>query len=557
MKNPETLDQLGVEERIMTALFTDITNFSTISAALTPQQLVHFLNEYLTEMGDVIEAHGGTIDKFEGDAIVAFFGAPVAYEDHALRACLACIDQQKRLVELRTRWKADKTLPLGLQELCDRWEAQGQIFLRVRMGLCAGPMVIGNMGSKKHPDYTMMGDTVNLAARFEGQLKIYNTGIMINDEMFKVVHDQVETRKLDMIQVIGKEEVVTAYEVLNRKGALHPEKYQVLELYNRGMGAFEAFQFAEAETFFHQALEIDPHDGPSALYVSRCKDFASAPPPDLIFRGDQVRMVSELEWMQQQQQRLEAQQQLIQEMEEELQTAHDLQMGLMPTERPQMDGYDISGHCIPANHVGGDFFQYFPLPEERLAICMADVSGHAMEAAVPVMMFSGILKSEMRHGHLLEQLYHDLNQTLYSTLEKRIFVCFAMGELDPKISTLRLANGGCPYPYHFRAATGEMVELRVDTYPLGIRPDTRYKVIETRLEPGDYVVFCSDGIIEAENSEGELFGFDRTAETIKRGCQEKFPAEQLLDFLIEELHAFTGDAPQRDDQTVVILGVEV
>ena len=556
MNKIETINQLNVEERVMTAFFSDISSFSTISASLTPHQLMRFLNEYLTEMGDIIEAYGGTIDKFEGDAIVAFFGAPVAYHDHAQRACMACIDQQKNLIELRTRWKVDKTLPLGLQELCDRWESQGRTFFKVRMGICAGSILVGNMGSNKYPDYTMMGHAVNLAARFERGQKLYGTDIMVNDQVYNQIGNQVETRKLDLIEVAGVEEPVLAYEILDRKGALSPEKYQVLELYNQGMATYEAFRFAEAQKFFNQALEIDPQDGPSALYVHRCEDYASKPPSDLIFRGEEVRVVSELDWVQEQQQRLEAQQQLIQELEEELQTAHDLQMGLMPREQPRIKGFDIIGRCIPANHVGGDFFQYFYLPQNRLVVCMADVTGHAMEAAIPVVMFSGILKSEMRHGHILEQLFHDLNQTLHETLDRHTFVCFTMGELNPSTRTFRLSNGGCPFPYHYRASTGEVGELKVVAFPLGVRPDTAYSAIDVSLAPGDRVVFCSDGIVEATNPAKEMFGFEQTADTIRQGCQEGLSAEALVERVIGQVQAFTGEAPQGDDMTVVVLQVE-
>jgi len=201
----------------------------------------------------------------------------------------------------------------------------------------------------------------------------------------------------------------------------------------------------------------------------------------------------------------EAQKKLIDELEEELQTAHDMQMGLMPTEAPQIPGYDIVGHCIPANHVGGDFFQYFP-QNDKLSISLADVTGHAMEAAVPVMMFSGILKSQMEVGGSVEDIFGRLNRSLHGTLDKRTFVCFTMGELDTETRTLHLANGGCPYPYHFRASTGEISELQLDAYPLAIRPDSEYQTIDIQLEAGDCIIFCSDGIIEAVKATSRFIG---------------------------------------------------
>ena len=190
-----------------------------------------------------------------------------------------------------------------------------------------------------------------------------------------------------------------------------------------------------------------------------------------------------------------------------------------------------------------------------MAISLADVTGHAMEAAVPVMMFSGILDTQMETGNILEDLFARLNRSLHRNLDSRTFVCFTMGELDTTSKKFRLSNGGCPYPYHYQVSTGEITELQVDGYPLGVRAEATYPVIETQLESGDRIIFCSDGIIEAENSEEEMFGFERTEETIRKGCQEDLSAPQLLDYLIGEVKTFTGDTPQGDDQTVVILGV--
>lgn len=286
MNNPDMINQLGGEEHVMTAFFSDIASFSTISECLTPVELVHFINDYLSEMCDIIEDYGGTIDKFEGDAIVAIFGAPEQYEDHAVRACMSSIDQQLKLVELRERWQKDNSLPTALQDLRGRWEKQGRVFAHVRIGVSAGPMVVGNMGSRTRTDYTMMGDNVNLAARFESGQKIYGTGIMVNDVIQEAVADLAEHRKLDVIQVVGKEKPVTCYEIMARKGELSPERFQVLELYNRALVSFEAFEFAEAAKIFSTALEIDPTDGPSALYFDRCEDFAANPPADLVFRAE-------------------------------------------------------------------------------------------------------------------------------------------------------------------------------------------------------------------------------------------------------------------------------
>ncbi|MEE8541672.1 MAG: adenylate/guanylate cyclase domain-containing protein, partial [Desulfobacterales bacterium] len=142
---------LGGEEREITAFFSDVQGFTSISEKLTPHELVELLNEYLTEMTDIILKHEGTVDKFEGDAIIAFFGAPNILPDHADRASLTTIEMQNRLAQLR-----------------EKWEVENKPMLYMRIGLCTGPAVVGNMGSKSRMDYTMMGDTVNTAARLEG-----------------------------------------------------------------------------------------------------------------------------------------------------------------------------------------------------------------------------------------------------------------------------------------------------------------------------------------------------------------------------------------------------
>jgi ligand-binding sensor domain-containing protein/serine phosphatase RsbU (regulator of sigma subunit) len=250
-----------------------------------------------------------------------------------------------------------------------------------------------------------------------------------------------------------------------------------------------------------------------------------------------------------------AREQLVCELEEELQMAHEMQMGLMPEEDPRVPGIDVIGRCLPANHVGGDFFQYFQR-EGKLIVCMADVTGHAMEAAIPVVMFSGILENQMEVEYPLAELFERLNRSLHRILDRRTFVCFTMGEIDLGTRVFRMANGGCPYPLHFLAASGEIAEVQVDAYPLGVRSETVFPVTEVQLAPGDRIVFCSDGIVEAEDEEGELFGFERTNEVIRQGCLEGLAAEQLTDRLLMEVREFVGEEAQGDDQTVVVVALQ-
>lgn len=172
------------------------------------------------------------------------------------------------------------------------------------------------------------------------------------------------------------------------------------------------------------------------------------------------------------------------------------------------------------------------------------------------MMFSGVLHSQMEENHPVETLFSRLNNTMHTTLDRRTFVCFCLGELDLTTHALHLANGGCPYPYHFHAATGTVTELVVDAYPLGVRTNSDYQTVEIQLEPGDRIVLCSDGIIEAANAQEEIFGFEQTAEIIRQSATADLSATALIEKLLAEVQTFSGDVPQGDDMTAVVLSVE-
>ncbi|MFC1525571.1 SpoIIE family protein phosphatase [Candidatus Latescibacterota bacterium] len=250
-----------------------------------------------------------------------------------------------------------------------------------------------------------------------------------------------------------------------------------------------------------------------------------------------------------------AEQALMRDMEEELQAAHDMQMGLMPTGSPDLEGISIAGSCTPANDVGGDFYQYFE-SEGGWSASLADVTGHSMEAAIPAVMFSGVLDKQMEFPSGLEERFASLNRSLCRSLGEHTFVCLSMVDVDPAAGTMRLSNCGCPYPLHYLAGTGEIAEIQVDSYPLGVRPDTEYRATQISYGEGDYFVLHSDGFPEATNAEMETFGFDRTMEVIRQGCSEGLAPEYLIERLIGEVKAFTGDVPQADDMTCVVIKVE-
>jgi len=253
--NPSLL-KLGGNQARLTAFFSDVAGFSSISETLTPQQLVELLNEYLTAMTDIILKHEGTIDKYEGDAIIAFWGAPIHHPDHAVRACLASMEMQEKLVDMRKQWKK-----------------QGRAELTVRMGLNTGLMVVGNMGSALRMDYTMMGDAVNLASRLEGVNKVYGTDIMISQFTYEDIKDHFEVRQLDMIRVVGKSEPVSIYELLAKKGELSNERQKVNKIYSNGLAAYREQKWEDARNLFQQVMTWDPDDAPSIIFMKRCEQF--------------------------------------------------------------------------------------------------------------------------------------------------------------------------------------------------------------------------------------------------------------------------------------------
>ncbi|MFW6366245.1 MAG: CHASE2 domain-containing protein [Spirochaetota bacterium] len=196
LRHPEKV-KLGGEKKNLTVLFSDIRGFTSISEQLTPEELVEHLNIYLQTMTDIVINYDGTLDKYIGDAIMAFWGAPIPQEDHAFRACSAAIEMMS-----------------ALDGLNRTWESEGKPPLEIGIGLNSGDMVVGNMGSASRMDYTLMGDNVNLGARLEGTNKVYGTHIIISEYTYEVVKDRVYARELDHIRVKGKARPVTIYELM-------------------------------------------------------------------------------------------------------------------------------------------------------------------------------------------------------------------------------------------------------------------------------------------------------------------------------------------------------
>ena len=261
--NPNKL-KLGGELRHMTAVFTDIKGFSTISESLSPEALVHLLNEYLTGMSDLILDLGGTIDKYEGDAIISFFGAPLDLPEHALKACQATIRMKKAEAELNVRFLEKGLAPSNLL---------------TRMGINSGDMVVGNMGTNRKMNYTIMGDSVNLAARLEGVNKQYGTWLCISEDTMKEALAGIEVRRLDRIRVVGKAQPIRIFELVDEKGMLSQQKADTIGLFETALTKFESRLWDEADSAFQKVLSLDPEDGPSKTYIERIVKYKQTPPP--------------------------------------------------------------------------------------------------------------------------------------------------------------------------------------------------------------------------------------------------------------------------------------
>ena len=265
VNNPEKA-KLGGDRRELTVFFSDIAGFTSISEQFLshPEGLVELLNEYLDEMTSIILKFEGTLDKYEGDAIMAFWGAPIPQKDHALRTCLASLEMQKRLAALRPKWKKE-----------------GKPAMEVRCGVNSGIMIVGNMGGKDRFDYTVIGDSVNLASRLEGANKQYGSKIMISDMTFQHVKGKVVVRELDLIQVKGKNEPVKVWELMGMSDmTMTPKEKESLEVYQQGLELYRKRNWQEAIGYMNQAIQLDPTCHVAEIYTQRAGLYQLNPPPD-------------------------------------------------------------------------------------------------------------------------------------------------------------------------------------------------------------------------------------------------------------------------------------
>jgi adenylate cyclase len=263
--------RLGGDEYDVTVLFSDLEGFTTLSEHLAPAELSAHLGQYFKEMLDVALPQHGTLDKLIGDAIMMYFGCPIPDARHAEQACRAALAMQQRMVDLNARWTT-----------------RGLPSLRMRIGLNSGPAVAGNMGTDTIFNYTVIGDSVNLASRLEGANREYGTQIIIGEDTWMRVRQVFVTRELDWIRVKGKTRPVAVYELIGEAGVLHHPLHDLFARYSEGLACYREGRWAAACAAFEDALAVDPADGPSRIMIARCREYVERAPD----RWDGVHVMS-------------------------------------------------------------------------------------------------------------------------------------------------------------------------------------------------------------------------------------------------------------------------
>jgi adenylate cyclase len=258
--NPQLVEPRKTE---ITVMFSDIRGFTSISENLDAQDLALFLNRYLSDMTRIVFAHQGTLDKYIGDAVMAFWGAPFEEAGHAKRACDSALQMMDRVRELQIAWVAE-----------------GKPRLEIGIGLNTGVASVGNMGSSLRYGYTALGDAVNLSSRLEGLNKEYGTRIIANETTYEAARGlDLIFRELDLIRVKGKAQPVAIYELVARGSELTPDLQARLDAYKEARALYRQRRWADAQHVFQRVLDQWPDDGPSRTYWKRCQEYLFDEPP--------------------------------------------------------------------------------------------------------------------------------------------------------------------------------------------------------------------------------------------------------------------------------------
>ncbi len=263
-------DRLGFEgeRRVMTVFFSDVQKFSTISESLTPGGLVTLMNRYFSKVSEPIADENGVIDKYIGDAVMAFWGPPfTSEEEHARRACRATLKQFAALRELNASMADTMGMRTGLPQV------------RIRVGLATGELLAGNIGSDRSRSFTVMGDTVNIAARLESANKQYGTRILMAEATRNMIGEEFEVREIDNIIVVGKSEPVRIFQLLAEQGGLEADAAELRDVYEDALAEYREQNWSTAEARLKDCLKIKENDGPSRVLVKRVAHFQQMPPP--------------------------------------------------------------------------------------------------------------------------------------------------------------------------------------------------------------------------------------------------------------------------------------
>jgi class 3 adenylate cyclase len=265
--DPQSLAASNGERRVMTVLFCDMKGFTSLSEGTTPQGLVKVMNHYLSTMSGPIRSHRGIIDKYIGDAIMAYWGPPFTeHGEQARLACLAAVEMADRGTALRTE------LPelLGVRTVPSDCE--------VRIGIATGEVLVGSIGSEFMMSYTVMGDAVNLASRLESVNKIYGSHSLVSEATITAAGDAVESREIDRLVVVGQTRPEAVFEIIGRKGELTEKQLALQARYAEGLAAYRSRRWDDARRAFQAALEAVPGDGPSKAMAHRVENFQANPP---------------------------------------------------------------------------------------------------------------------------------------------------------------------------------------------------------------------------------------------------------------------------------------
>lgn len=262
VRDPASI-RLGGERREATVFFSDLVGFTDLSEKLRdqPERMVEVVNAYLEETSECLHRHGAYVDKYIGDAVMAVFGAPAALPDHALAACHAALEARRALADINRRYAS-----IGVS-------------LEVRIGLNSGEMIVGNLGSSRKKNYTVMGDAVNLASRLEGANKEFGTHILLGENTARAVAGRLATRPLTQLRVKGKLVAVEVHELVGRPEELTAGQRDFLAAYNAGYACYVLRGFAEAATHFGRALALAPADTVTDELLRRAQLYATQPPP--------------------------------------------------------------------------------------------------------------------------------------------------------------------------------------------------------------------------------------------------------------------------------------